>query len=178
MNTRVVERSIVHYTNKERRKRNIRPVTGHRALIRAARSHSRWMARNRTALLHTGQDNSQPWDRAKAAGYPTEQVSENLWQSSGRRGQAWKSNFRWRSDWRLGQAAVISWMNSPGHRRNLLDPEMKHIGIGVARNRRGSIYLTQNFGNASSLPIRGIGQLIGWGILLIVAYSLFAECAG
>ena len=187
MNTRVVERSVVHYTNKERRKRNIRPVTGHKALIRAARSHSRWMARNRKAFSHTGQDNSRPWDRAKAAGYPTEQVSENILQTSGRRGRARKGKFRWSSDWRMGRSAVVSWMNSPGHRRNLLDPKMNHIGIGVARNRRGNVYVTQNFGNApgmqkfgntSSPLIRWLWQIIGWGFLLIVAYSVFNECAG
>ena len=145
MNTRIVERSILHYTNKERRKRQLRRLQGHRALIRAARGHSQWMARSRR-MSHTGQGGSQPWDRAVRSGYPSRQVSENIWQTSGRSGLAWKSKFMWRSDWKLGQAAVISWMNSPGHRANLLNPNWRCLGAGVA-NSRGRIYLTQKFGD-------------------------------
>ncbi len=152
MNTRIVERSILHYTNKERRRygrktiRKKTPLKGHRALIRAARAHSRWMARN-SAMSHTGDGGSRPVDRARRAGYPSYFVGENIWQSYGRSGRTWKSNFRWRSDWQLGKAAVISWMNSPGHKANLLDSQYTHIGVGVAGNKRNRIYLTQKFGS-------------------------------
>lgn len=149
MNTRTVERSILRYTNRERRKRGIKPLKGHRALIKAARRHSRWMA-NRDHMSHKGAGGSSHIDRAKEAGYHSTYVSENLWQSSGNKGLAWGSPFRWRSSRRLGQAAVITWMNSPGHQANLLDPHMKAIGIGVAKNKKGNIYLTQNFGDADN----------------------------
>ena len=174
MNTRIVERSIVHFTNKERRKRGLKSLVGHRTLIRAARGHSRWMARH-NRMSHTGGGGSEPWHRAKRAGYPSEYVGENLWQTSGRSGLAWKSKFRWRSDWKLGQAAVITWMNSPGHRQNLLKSDYKHIGIGVARNKRGRIYLTQKFGNVPNVLATKTGSVsANWlwraiGLTLLIA---------
>ena len=151
MNTRIVERSILHHTNKEQRRHRVKPLKGHRALIRGARAHSRWMAR-RGVMSHTGVGSSEPYQRARTAGFLSNYVGENLWQSSGSKGIAWKSNFRWRSDWQLGKAAVISWMNSPGHRKNLLTADYTHIGIGVGRNKRNRIYLTQKFGKAPSVP--------------------------
>lgn len=142
----VVERSILHYTNKERRGLGRKALKGHSALIKAARGHSRYMART-GSYSHTGAKGSSPFDRTKAAGYfsPT---GENIWNVMPQRGGGgtWKSRFRWKSEWQLGRAAVISWMNSPGHRQNLLSTEWKHIGVGVARGKRGRYYLTQNFG--------------------------------
>ena len=165
MNTKVVERSILYYTNKERKKRGLKPLKGQYSLIRAARGHSRWMAR-RNKFSHTGGGGSQPWHRARKAGYQSTSVSENIWQASGGSGLAWKSKFLWKSSRRLGQAAVISWMNSPGHRGNLLDPKWNHIGIGVARNKRGRIYLTQNFGSGQSIA-KSPGGTSFWGWFII-----------
>lgn len=116
------------------------------------------MARTRR-YSRTGGGGSQPWDRASKAGYPNSAVSENIWQTSGRSGHAYNSKFHWRSDWKLGQAAVISWMNSPGHRSNLLSPQWTHLGVGAARNNRGGIYLTQNFGGASAIDFSFGGAL-------------------
>lgn len=44
-------------------------------------------------------------------------------------------------------AATIhaTWMDSPGHRANLLDPALTHIGVGVASSPDHGWYLTQNF---------------------------------
>ena len=38
-----------------------------------------------------------------------------------------------------------SWMDSPGHRENLLNPAYTHIGVGVAHNPAYGYYLAQNF---------------------------------
>ena len=77
MNNRVVDRSVLHYTKKEMRKRHLRTLQTHRALENAAREHSQWMARCRR-ISHIGQSGSQPWDRARKAGYPSLEVSENI----------------------------------------------------------------------------------------------------
>ena len=149
MGTRIVERSILYYTNRERRKRKLRRLKGHRALARAARGHSRWMART-GHYGHYGPGAFTPTDRVRRQGYGAD-ASENIWRAPSQRGRGgtWKSKFQWKSDWTLGKAAVISWMNSPGHRKNLLDPDWRDIGIGVARTKRGTYYLTQNFGQGS-----------------------------
>jgi len=40
---------------------------------------------------------------------------------------------------------VNSWMNSPGHRANILNPSFNQIGVGVARDNRGTLFWTQMF---------------------------------
>jgi len=44
------------------------------------------------------------------------------------------------------QAIVNGWMNSPGHRANILKPAFTHIGIGLAGGGRMGTYWTQLFG--------------------------------
>lgn len=159
MRTGTVERSILHYVNIERKKRNLPSLSGHPALIRAARNHSHWMAKS-GRFSHSGAGGSSHMDRTSKAGY-IGGTSENIWQTTtrGGRGRAWKSRFRWRNDRELGKAAVITWMNSPGHRENMLSAEWRHIGIGVAESKRGQAYLTQCFGSGLGLPTIAVDQL-------------------
>jgi Cysteine-rich secretory protein family len=44
----------------------------------------------------------------------------------------------------LAHSLVDGWMNSPGHRRNLLSPTFTHLGIGLCQSRR-QVYATQSF---------------------------------
>ena len=177
----VIERSIQHHTNKERRKRGLRPLKGHRALIRAARGHSRWMART-NRYSHTGVGGSKPHQRAARSGFGGTATGENIWNTRGRSGRAWKSRFRWRGDWQLGKAAVISWLNSPGHRYNLLSPQWNCSGMGVGINRRGRIYLTQVFGRATLLEQTAMGRLfsrwvLGPALLLTLLFGVSVLCS-
>lgn len=162
MRTGTVERSILRHVNAERKKRGLPTLKGHTCLIRAARGHSRWMARFGT-LSHQGKGRSDHQDRAEAEGYPG-YVGENIWQTPVKDGQgmAWEEpgrknrRFWWRDDKGLGKAAVVSWMNSPGHRENLLSPEWDDIGIGVVLDKKGhTAYFTQCFGQ------RGAGKAFG-----------------
>ena len=41
---------------------------------------------------------------------------------------------------------MAGWLNSAGHRANILNCAMKSIGIGIARARNGTLYWTQDFG--------------------------------
>ena len=176
MRTRAVERSILHYVNVEREKRNLPALSGHPALIEAARGHSGWMA-DTGVFDHLGKHRSEPSERLDGGhrGFRSSRqapgqreriteaasaradyrggVGENIWQTPtrGGRGGTWKSRFRWSNERELGKAAVISWMNSPVHRENMLSDDWRHIGIGVARSKRGQAYLTQCFGNGMEL---------------------------
>lgn len=47
---------------------------------------------------------------------------------------------------------VAAWMQSPGHRRNLLAPMMNRIGVGQAINRSGVTYFTFNSAQAPDKP--------------------------
>ena len=150
MNLRVVEKAIAHYTNKERRRRNLRKMRRSGTLVKAARGHAQWCA-GRNRMTHTGTGGTQPWQRARQVGYPSQGVAENMWQQHGQNNTTYKSRFRWRSDWEFGKAAVITWMNSPGHRSNLLDPRWTDIGVGLSR-RNGHTMLVQMFGDRPAPP--------------------------
>lgn len=41
---------------------------------------------------------------------------------------------------RTPEALVAAWMNSEGHRRNILDPDFKFVGIGYYVNEKGTLY--------------------------------------
>jgi uncharacterized protein YkwD len=95
-------------------------------LRRAARGHSRDMAA-RNYFSHDSQDGRSPWDRAEAAGYKRA-IGENI-----AKGQ------------RTPREVVRAWMDSPGHRANILNCNAKAIGVGLAFDGDTPIW-TQLFG--------------------------------
>ena len=67
--------------------------------------------------------------RLNAVGYVYSSAAENV---------AWNQP--------SAQAAVSSWMNSSGHRANILDPSLREIGTAMVRSSRGEPYWIQVFG--------------------------------
>jgi uncharacterized protein YkwD len=43
-------------------------------------------------------------------------------------------------------AVMTGWMNSPGHRTNILNCQYRQLGVGVAASAKGARYWTQDFG--------------------------------
>jgi uncharacterized protein YkwD len=79
---------------------------------------------------HTGSDGSDFVAREIGAGYPASGPSaENI---------AW--------GYRTPQEVVTGWMNSPGHRANILNCSSVAVGVGMIRAADGSPYWTQDFG--------------------------------
>lgn len=107
-----------------------RQQNGCRALIRnsyaekAAQGHADWMNSTGT-FSHTGANGSSFVDRMKAAGYANP-GGENI--AYGQRD---------------AQAVMTAWMNSPGHRANILNCRFTRIGLGLAGTRN---YWVQDFG--------------------------------
>lgn len=119
---------VVGLTNRERAGAGL-PVLGVDArLTAAAQAHSADMVA-RDFYSHTDPDGGKPWDRAAAAGAGQGSVGENI--ACGQRSPA---------------EVVEGWMNSPGHRANILKPDFTHIGIGLAGGGRAGTYWTQLFG--------------------------------
>ena len=147
MNRRIIERSIRHHTNRERKKRGLRPLKPERSLIDSGRKHAKWLAQRDKGLTHIGASGSTPTDRARYAGYGGYWAGDLLWQSPRGSRYAWKSKFRWSNDWQMGKAAVISWLNSPRHRSHLLAPGYHHIGCAVARSSKGTLFFVNNLGD-------------------------------
>ncbi|GLW48955.1 hypothetical protein Stsp02_46160 [Streptomyces sp. NBRC 14336] len=119
---------VVDLTNRERAGAGLRPLQADPALTAAAQAHSADMVA-RSFYSHTSPEGSQPWDRAAAAGARRRSIGENI--ACGQRSPA---------------EVVRGWMNSPGHRANILKPGFTHIGIGFAGGGPSGMYWTQLFG--------------------------------
>jgi uncharacterized protein YkwD len=106
--------------NEERAKHGLAPLVSNGQLASAASTHSSSM-RWHGFFSHTGLDGSSPEDRIAASGYLASAIDFNLGENL-----AWGHSL-------LGtpRALHVAWMNSPGHRANMLDPVFREVGIGV-----------------------------------------------
>ncbi|MEU7062620.1 CAP domain-containing protein [Streptomyces sp. NPDC046161] len=121
------ESAVLALVNKERAAAGCGPLATDSALTAAARAYSDTMARS-GVMSHTGPDGSTMTSRVEAAGYGWSRLGENI-----ARGQA------------DADAVMNSWMNSPGHRANILNCAFTEIGIGVHKGDGGP-WWTQDFG--------------------------------
>lgn len=121
-----LEDKVVVLVNRERATRRLPGLLGDERLRQAARQHSAEMAR-RNILAHQLPRGLDPFERMLAVGFP-EPGGENV---------------------ALGQETPIqvvrAWMQSPGHRANILDPDFRTIGVGVHLGSDGP-WWTQDFG--------------------------------
>ena len=121
------EKVILELTNKARAAEKLPPLTANAALFQAARSHSENMAKQ--SKLEHELDGKRVSDRATAAGYNWDEIAENI---------AVAENA-------TPQEVVEGWLKSEGHRKNLLNPNVTEIGLGVATTAKGETYYTQVF---------------------------------
>jgi uncharacterized protein YkwD len=124
------ENEVVKITNQERAKAGCGPVTVNAKLASAAGAHSKDQA-DHNNMSHTGSDGSSPWDRTERAGYRNA-IGENV-----------------AAGYRTPAAVMDGWMNSDGHRANILNCDAKAIGVGLARASDGTPYWTQVFGSVA-----------------------------
>jgi uncharacterized protein YkwD len=138
------ERLIVEKTNAFRREEGRARVEVNAELAKAARYFAGYMA-NENKFGHTA-DGSRPADRAKKFGYDYCIVLENI---------AYEYNPAGFTADALAGAFVEGWKHSPGHRRNMLDPDVTETGVAVARSdKTGYYYAVQMFGRPKSKAIR------------------------
>ncbi|KOU38395.1 CAP domain-containing protein [Streptomyces sp. WM6378] len=121
---------VVALTNAERAAAGLRPLAADPGLSSVAQAYSADMA-TRGFYSHTSPEGLAPWDRARAAGCTHRGIGENI--ACGQRTAA---------------EVVQGWMNSPGHRANILKTDFSHIGVGYAGGGRAGTYWTQLFGLA------------------------------
>jgi uncharacterized protein YkwD len=124
-----LENGVVGLTNVERTAKGCAALRADSKLHTAARDHGAEMA-SLQQLTDTGANGSSPGDRMKLAGYDT---------SAG-----WAENVA--AGYPTPQAVMTGWMNSEGHRNNILNCSLRAIGVGVARAGNGQLYWTQDFG--------------------------------
>ena len=115
--------SVLCLVNRIREHSGIPPLEFNEALQRSASAHSVSMVRSRT-LSHYGPGGSTVTARVARAGYLASasrfRVAENIGAGSGR-------------EYGSPRAIVSTWMRSPGHRENILDPGLRDFGVGVAQ---------------------------------------------
>ncbi len=113
-------------------------------LQETARSFAGHMAK--TGRFSHSADDATPAARARAHGYDYCIIAENIaYQFS-------SADFATRE---LTQRFVEGWKNSPGHRRNMLDPDVTQTGVAVARGgRAGEYYAVQIFGRPASQSVK------------------------
>lgn len=116
-----VETIVVEMTNAFRRENKLGTVRINAKLSAAARKYAALLAKTQE-FSHTAGGTSAG-DRIKGAGYEFCGYGENLAMAADSRGFASRP---------LAASAVTGWINSPGHRANLLAPNVTEVGIGVA----------------------------------------------
>jgi len=124
---RVFEQEVVRLVNAERAKNNQKPLKENWELSRVARTKSADMA-TQGYFSHTSPTYGSPFDMMKKFGIKYSSAGENI--AYGQRTAA---------------EVMKGWMNSPGHRRNILSPNFTEIGVGYATNSKGTPYWTQMF---------------------------------
>ncbi|MFJ7919791.1 CAP domain-containing protein [Lysinibacillus fusiformis] len=118
------EQEVVKLTNAERTKAGLSPLQTDDKLMAAAREKSQDMQSN-NYFSHTSPTFGSPFDRMKALGIAYKSAGENIAQGQ-----------------RSPQEVVQAWMDSPGHRANILNGKFTHIGVGYVKSGN---YWTQQF---------------------------------
>lgn len=119
-----LEQKVVELTNQERRKHGLPELQIDLALSRVARMKSEDMQKN-NYFSHTSPTYGSPFDMMRDFGISYRAAAENIAQGQ-----------------RTAEEVVQAWMNSSGHRANILNKNYTHIGVGHTPNGN---YWTQMF---------------------------------
>ena len=129
-NAQVVTQAIIDLTNFVRTENHLPPLSANAALMEGAQLHSQDMARL-DQMQHDlpGVPLSSLTDRAAFVHYSYQLLGENIAYNQ------------------ADPASVVaSWMQSPSHRENMLNPSFTDIGVGLSWNRRGEPFYTMMLG--------------------------------
>jgi len=138
-----VTSQIIDRTNAFRAEQKLPAVQTDNKLSATAADFAKFMAD--TGKYGHDADGRQPHERAEAHRYEYCMVLENI---------AYQHNSQGTSQEELITFFVEGWKNSPGHRKNMLDPDITQTGVAVARGVNGYYYAVQMFGRPKSAMIR------------------------
>lgn len=121
-NTGQVRAATLCLLNQERTSRGLAALSANRHLQKAARRYSQLMVSRRFFSHRSPRGSTLVTRVRRGTGY-----------LRGSRSWALGENIAWGSGSRATPARTVRvWMNSPGHRRNILTARFRHIGIGIA----------------------------------------------
>ncbi|MCX7923008.1 MAG: SafA/ExsA family spore coat assembly protein [Clostridia bacterium] len=121
------ENEVIRLVNVERSKKGLAPLKANWQLSRVARYKSQDMV-NKNYFSHTSPTYGSPFKMMETFGIKFSAAGENI--AAGQR---------------TPQEVMNAWMNSSGHRANILSPSYTEIGVGLAKNASGKAYWTQMF---------------------------------
>ncbi|VIG17622.1 sporulation protein [Clostridioides difficile] len=121
------QKEVVDLVNIERSKAGLNPLTLDSSISNVATKKSQDMIDN-NYFSHNSPTYGSPFDMLKKFGISYKTAGENI-----AMGQ------------KTPKEVVNAWMNSEGHRKNIMNPNFSKIGVGVAQKSGGSIYWTQIF---------------------------------
>lgn len=124
---KAIEKEVVRLTNIERQRYGLSPLKHNWQLSRVARYKSEDM-KNKGYFSHTSPTYGSPFKMMRDFRIKYSAAGENI-----AMGQ------------RTAQDVVRGWMNSSGHRANILNKNFTEIGVGYAKNSSGRTYWTQMF---------------------------------
>ncbi|WP_458415299.1 SafA/ExsA family spore coat assembly protein [Schinkia sp. CFF1] len=125
--TKSIESQVIQLTNQQRAKYGLPALKANWELSRVARFKATDM-RDKNYFSHTSPTYGSPFTMMKNFGISYSAAAENI-----AAGQA------------TPQEVVNAWMNSPGHRQNILDSRMTQIGVGYAKGGSYRHYWSQMF---------------------------------
>ncbi len=151
----LLEKKIHDLLNREREKRGLSALLWDERLHKVARKHSQAMV-DRNFFSHNDPDGGNFQDRYKAGGIECKILigdtvymgGENISQDNLYSSYVYKAGetvFNWNSESEIAESVVKRWINSEGHRANILTPYFNRQGIGIAVSEDGKIYVTENF---------------------------------
>lgn len=126
-NIRLLEDEVIRLVNVERKKAGQPELIKNDELINVSRMKSQDFVDN-NYFSHNSPVYGSPFDMLRSFGIRYSAAGENI--ASGQRTAA---------------EAMNHWMNSSGHRANILNTSFNQIGVGVARDNNGNLYWTQMF---------------------------------
>lgn len=120
-------KQVLELTNNERIKQGKKALKWNDELARLASEHAEDMI-SRGFFSHNNPDGQTPFDRMKNAGISYIFAGENI--AAGQYSP---------------EAAVKEWMNSEGHKKNILNPAFEQLGVAVVKGGKYGIYWVQEF---------------------------------
>jgi uncharacterized protein YkwD len=151
-----LELRIHELVNQERAKHGLSPLAWNPMLNKIARLHSQDMV-TRNYFSHYSPEGHDLAYRYSRQGFVCEVAvgnmyytgAENIFQNHLYDSIEYVNEvptiYHWRDLERIARTTVTKWMNSPGHRVNILEPSWKTEGIGVAISNNYEVYITEEF---------------------------------
>jgi uncharacterized protein YkwD len=120
---------VIEQVNANRASFGLPALVKNDRLTAAALGHATRMAELGFFSHQDPETGSMPWDRAEAAGYSYTMLAENI-----------------AAGYPTVDSVVTGWMDSPGHRANILLPGISETGVAIYRGGPVGIYWVQVFG--------------------------------